>query len=56
VASTKRKGHAARKKDVTSEMQRASDEKLRDELRRFDLRKFDPALKPALNPISRKSH
>jgi len=48
VASTKGAGRAARKKYVPSEKQRASDEKLRDELRHFDLKKFDRALEKAL--------
>jgi len=50
VASTK---HTARKKYVPSEKQRASDAKLRDELRHFDLNKFDKALEKALRPAKR---
>jgi hypothetical protein len=48
VASTKRSARAARKKYVPSEKQRASDEKLRDELRHFDLKKFDRVIEKAL--------
>jgi uncharacterized protein with WD repeat len=62
VASTKRTARksAARKKYVPSEQQRASDEDLLDQLRRFDLKKFDQALDKAINhalpPIKRQSH
>jgi len=38
----------AKKKKPISAKQRASDEKLRDELRRFDLKKFDKALDKAV--------
>ena len=48
--SPKRAGRTARKKYVPSEKQRASDEKLRDELRHFDLKKFDKALEKAIRP------
>jgi hypothetical protein len=48
VASTKRSGRPVRKKYVPSEKQRASDEKLRDELRHFDLKKFDKVLEKAV--------
>jgi hypothetical protein len=49
VASTKgSKTSVRRKKYVPSEKQRASDEKLRDELRHFDLKKFDRALEKVL--------
>jgi hypothetical protein len=50
VASSKGAGRTARNKYVPSEKQRASDEKLRDELRNFDLKKFDKALGKALYP------
>jgi len=40
----------AKKKKPISEKQRASDEKLRDELRRFDLKKFDKALERVVKP------
>jgi hypothetical protein len=61
VASTKgtgRKGRARKsgcvlrlkKKYVPSEAQRADDEQLLDQLRKFDLKKFDQALARALKP------
>jgi hypothetical protein len=53
VASTKRTGRTPRKKYVPSAKQRASDEKLRDELRNFDLKKFDRVLEKALAPQKR---
>jgi hypothetical protein len=37
-------------KNTVSEKQRASDEKLRAELRRFDLKKFDGILEQAIRP------
>jgi hypothetical protein len=48
VTSPKRAGRTARKKYVPSEKQLASDEKLRDELRRFDLKTFDKVLARAI--------
>lgn len=39
------------KKKSTSEKQRESDEKLREELRHFDLKKFDKALEKAIKPV-----
>jgi len=48
VTSTKRTGRRARKKHVLSEKQRASDEKLREQLRNFDLKAFDKALGKAV--------
>ncbi len=41
-------------KKAVSEKQRASDEKLRDELRRFDLKKFDHLLEGAIQPRKNK--
>jgi len=38
----------AKKKKPISEKQRASDEKLKEELRKFDLRKFEKALEKAI--------
>jgi hypothetical protein len=52
VATRKGTGRTARKKYVPSEKQRASDEKLRDELRHFDLKKFDRALVNAFPPAT----
>jgi hypothetical protein len=43
----------SKKKKPLSEKQRASDEKLRDELRHFDLKKFDQALGKAIRQSSR---
>jgi len=37
-------------KKAVSEKLRESDEKLREELRRFDLKKFDKALEKAIRP------
>jgi hypothetical protein len=39
-----------KKKKPLSEKQRASDEKLREELRNFNLKKFDKVLGKAVNP------
>ena len=50
MATTQR---TIRKKYVPSEKQRASDEKLRDELRHFDLKKFDQGLEKAINQSKR---
>jgi len=44
----------AKKKKPISEKQRASDEKLCEELRRFDLKKFDQILPKALAPSIQK--
>lgn len=41
---------ASKKKKPLSEKQRASDEKLREELRHFDLKQFDKALDKAIRP------
>jgi len=41
---------APKKKKPLSEKQRNSDEKLREELRKFDLKKFDEALDRAIKP------
>jgi hypothetical protein len=54
VTSSKVAGRTPRKKYVPSEKQRASDEKLRDELRHFDLKKFDKVLGKAFIQSSRK--
>jgi len=53
VTSIRRTAQAAPKKYVPSEKQRAEDEKLRDELRRFDLKKLDKALEKAIRPRSK---
>jgi hypothetical protein len=42
-------------KKPISEKQRASDEKLREELHRFDLKKFDRLLKGAIRPGTKES-
>jgi hypothetical protein len=40
----------SKKKKPLSEKQRASDDALRDELRKFDLNKFDKVLDKAIHP------
>jgi hypothetical protein len=45
----------SKKKKPLSAKQAASDEALREELRKFDLKKFDQALEKAINPRSHSS-